>query len=128
MFLRGGKGFVRGGDHAHVHVRQIKITAMCALKFGRDIRYVASYAFHFEVVRNIWESFFQALAHAQPGFAVDRFGDGSAEFEISAKQGFCLLEITLLDSVHEGLNSCFWIHYHFPLRIKLIEREYLGLG
>src|SRR5688572_8540016 len=66
-----------------------------------------------KTIIKVRERLFQVSAHPQPGIAVDGLGGGSNELKIIAEQGSCRLEISFLDRIQQGLNSCFCIHNVF---------------
>jgi hypothetical protein len=72
------------------------------------------------MIIQVREGRLQVRAHPKPGFRIDRLGDSIAELKVIGEHGFCILELTLLDGIHEGLYGFSFIHNVFLL--LLIER------
>ena len=113
MLVRRFEGFPGSRDDTHVHRGQIEISVVGAAQFTRDVSGVLVDTFDIKTVVEVWECSLQTSTDPHPFLAADRFGHRPAEFEIAGEVGFCFLEITHLDGVHQGLNSCFCIHKNF---------------
>src|ERR1041385_6142566 len=82
-------------------------------QLGSGFYYVTVRADDLEMVIQIGKGFLQAGAESKPGFPVDRFRDRATELKIIREHGFCILKVTLLDGIHEGLYSFSFIHNAF---------------
>jgi hypothetical protein len=79
------------------------------------------------MIVQVWEGGLQAGAHAKPGFLVDRLRDSVAELKIICEHGVCILKITLLDGIHEGLYSLSFIH-NISFTTNRANSKQVGLG
>jgi hypothetical protein len=66
-----------------------------------------------EMIVQVREGGLQAGADCKPLFTVDRFGDWPTELKIVCEQVLGILEITLLNGIHQGLYGFSLIHVIF---------------
>jgi len=107
------KALVCGREDTQVHAGEIQGAAVCPTPLRGGPYYMPLCADDLEMIVEVRERRLQAGAHAKPGFLIDRLRDGPAELKIICEHGFCILEITLLDGVHEGFYSLSLIHNVF---------------
>ena len=80
-----------------------------------------------EMIVQVWEGGLQAGAHSKPGFPVDGFGNRAAELKIVCEQGLGIVEIALLNGIHQGLYNFSLVHGIFLYYYRAVS-EQMGLG
>jgi hypothetical protein len=110
LFKVGRKGFVRGRDHAHRHICQVKRVTVGSAQLRCGFYYIVIRADDLEMIAQVREGSLQNDAHSKSGFRVDGLGEWAAELKIVCEQGVGILEIGLLNGIRQGSYNVSLVH------------------